>query len=107
MKREDLYLGNAVDDVEVAEADHFPVRCDGLQCLFCIGDEKLNFTDRTRIFSRLQKLWEHAEKHLGRLAGVYIWCHHLRCKTRAVTLDSVEYLLNHAQREHNIRLRCR
>ena len=107
MKREDLYLGNAVDDVEVAEANLFPVRCDELQCLFCIGDEKLNFTDRTRIFCRLQKLWEHAEKHLRRLAGVDIWCPYPRCNTRAVTLDSIEHLLNHAQREHNIRLRCR
>ena len=107
IKRKDLSLGDTVDHVEVAETDLFPVRCHELQCLFCIGDEQLKATDRTRIFCRLQKLWEHVETHLKKLPGREIWCPHPRCKIQAVTLDSVEHLLNHAQREHNIRLRCR
>jgi hypothetical protein len=41
------------------------------------------------------------------LSGREILCPHPRCKASTVTLDSVEHLLNHAQREHNIRLRCR
>ena len=107
MKQECLSWGGAVDHAEVAEADTFPMRCHELQCLFCIGDGKLSLKDRTRIFCRLQKLWEHAEKHLERLSGREILCPHPRCQTLTVTLDSVEHLLNHAQREHNIRLRCR
>jgi hypothetical protein len=59
------------------------------------------------MFCRLQKLWEHVEKHLERLSGGELLCPHPRCKALAVTLDSVEHFLNHAQREHNIRLRCR
>ena len=61
IKRKDLSLEDTVDHVEVAETDLFPVRCHELQCLFCIGDEQLKATDRTRIFCRLQKLWEHVE----------------------------------------------
>jgi hypothetical protein len=56
IKSEDLSLRDTVDHAEVAEADLFPVRCHELQCLFCIGDEQLKPTDRTRIFCRLQKL---------------------------------------------------
>ena len=107
IKREDLTRRGAVDRVEFAECDPFPMRCHKLQCLFRIGDGKLNLTDRTRIFCRLQKLWQHVEKHLERLSGREISCPHPPCKTPTVTLNSVEHLLNHAQREHNIRLRCR
>ena len=106
-RKEDVSLRDIMDHAEVAEADLFPVRCDELQCLFCIGDEQLKATDRTRIFCRLQKLWEHVETHLKKLPGRKIWCPHPRCKIQAVTLNSVEHLMNHAQREHNIRLRCR
>lgn len=107
IKQECLFQGGAMAHAEVAEADTFPMQCHELQCLFCLGDENLNVKDRTRIFCRLQKLWEHAEKHLEKLSGREIRCHHPRCKTPAVTLKSVEHLLSHAQREHNIRLRCR
>ena len=109
MKQEWLSQGGSVDRAEVAkvEADAFPIRCHELQCLFCIGDGKLNLKDRTRIFCRLQKLWEHVEKHLKRLLGREMLCPHPRCQNPIVTLDSVEHLLNHAHREHNIRLRCR
>jgi hypothetical protein len=107
IKQQCLSQGGVVDPAEVVEADAFPVRCHELQCLFCIGDGNLILKHRTRIFCRLQKLWEHAEKHLERLSGREILCPHPRCKDLTVTLDSVEHLLNHAQREHNIRLRCR
>ena len=107
IKSEHLSLGDTVHHAEVGVADPFPVRCHELQCLFCIGDEQLDPPDRTRTFCRLQKLWEHVETHLRNLSGREILCPHPQCKIRAVTLNSVEHLLNHAQREHNIRLRCR
>ena len=107
LKQEGLSQEGAMDYAEAAEADAFPMQCHELQCLFCIGDGKLNFKDRTRIFCRLQKLWEHTEKHLNKLSGEEIPCPHPRCKTLTVHLSSVEHLLNHAHREHNIRLRCR
>ena len=108
MKQAHLTHGGTVDHVGEAEteADAFPMQCHKLQCLFCIGDEKLNLRDRTRIFYRLQKLWEHVEKHIENLSAREIQCPHPRCKT-TVTLRSVEHLLNHAHQEHNIRLRCR
>ena len=107
IKQEGLSEGDAVDPAEVAEANTFPMRCHELQCLFCIGDGNLNMKHRTRLFCRLQKLWEHAEKHLEMLSGREILCPHPRCRTLTVTLTSVEHLLSHSHREHNIRLRCR
>ena len=107
INQEGLSQGGALDPAEVAEANTFPMRCHELQCLFCIGDERLNLKHRTRIFCRLQKLWEHVEKHLEQLPEREVWCTHPRCKTSMIILDSVEHLLNHAQREHNIRMRCR
>ena len=88
-------------------ANELPLRCHELQCLFCVGDERLQWKDRTRIFGRLQALWKHARIHLSRLENGQILCPHPRCKTPAVTLTSVEHLLNHAQRLHNVRLRSR
>lgn len=92
---------------KASAVDMFPVRCDELQCLFCIGNDKLDFKDRTRRFCKLQALWSHAENHLNKLRNGEISCSHPYCKTQAVTLKSVEHLLNYAQREHNIRLRSR
>ena len=70
-----------MDRAEIAkvEADAFPIRRHELQCLFYIGDRKLNLKDRTRIFCRLQKLWEYVEKHLKRLSGREILYPHPRC----------------------------
>ena len=87
--------------------DPFPIWCNKLQCLFCIGDERLALEDRIRRYGRLQALWSHAKNHLCKLTASDISCPGPRCKPQAVVLKSVEHLLNHAQQEHNIRLRSR
>ena len=57
ISQEAVSRGRTADIAELADAtantDAFPMRCHELQCLFCIGDEKLNLKDRTRIFCRL------------------------------------------------------
>ena len=42
----------------------FPRKCHRLQCLFCIGDERLHLKERTRIFSKQYTLGRHVENHI-------------------------------------------
>ena len=92
---------------EVTARDLFPMRSDKLQCLFCIGDTNLVSDECLRSFRRPQALWTHARTHLERFTGTEIPCPHPKCTAQAVTLKSVEHPLNHAQREHDIRMRSR
>ena len=88
--------------------EQFPMKCHRLQCLFCIGDERLHFKERTRIFSQQYSLGRHVDNHI-RALGVTsgISCPHPKCKDAGTILDSVQHLKNHALREHCIRLQCR
>lgn len=95
-------------DPVLSETDaEFPRKCHRLQCLFCIGDERLHLKERTRIFSQQYTLGRHVENHIKALkVRSKISCPHPRCKTTSTTLDSLQHLKNHAQREHGIRLQC-
>lgn len=96
-------------ELEAAATDNIiPVRCNRLQCLFCIGDERLTFQDRTRIFSQLHTLWRHVKTHLNALTtNDDIPCPHPTCRVEGITVKSVQHLMNHAQKEHDIRLQSR
>jgi len=49
----------------------FPMKCNRLQCLFCLGDGRLRYEHRIRKFKRPQALWDHAEKHLDSISGMF------------------------------------
>ena len=85
----------------------FPKKCHRLQCLFCIGDERLHMKERKRIFSQQYSLGRHVDNHIKALkASSGILCPHPLCKATSTAMDSVQHLKNHAQREHGIRLQC-
>jgi len=44
--------------------ERFPMKCHRLQCLFCVGDERLHFKERTRTFNQQYTLGRHVENHL-------------------------------------------
>lgn len=81
------------------------MKCHCLQCLFCLGDERLNWKDRTRIFSQQYTLGRHVEHHINAIkAGAKMNCPHLICMAQGLIVNNVEHLKNHACREHGIRL---
>ena len=88
--------------------ERIPMKCQRLQCLFCIGDERLTFKDRTRAFSQQYTLGRYVEHHINALNGnCRISCPHPGCKAKDIIVHNVEHLKNHALKEHGIRLQCR
>lgn len=49
----------------------FPMKCNRLQWLFCLGDGRLRYEHRIGKFKRPQALWDHAEKHLDSIPGLF------------------------------------
>ncbi|KAK4615709.1 hypothetical protein CLAFUW4_09808 [Fulvia fulva] len=87
------------------EVEETPIECHKLQCLFCIGDERLSFKDQTRRFCREQKLWDHTRNHLAPLAHLSeVRCPHPHCRSGSVKLQGIQHLKNHAHAVHGIRL---
>ena len=85
-----------------------PTKCQRLQCLFCLGDDRLTFKDRTRTFSQQYTLGRHVENHLNALQGsCTILCPHPECQATSITFNNLDHLKNHAHKEHGIRLQCR
>ena len=81
------------------------MKCHPLQCLFCCGDEILNFQDRTQIFSQQYTLWSHVANHIKALeVRSEILCPHPQCKATGIRLNDLQHLKNHAQKAHGIRL---
>lgn len=106
-------ISSATDDlskelVPTTASERFPTRCQPLQCLFCLGDERLTLKDRTRSFSQQYTLGRHVENHISALqASGAIPCPHPTCRAAGTTVNSLGHLKNHAQKEHGIRLQCR
>ena len=101
------FEGLSPEPVPSKTDEMFLTKCHRLQCLFCLGDERLHLKERTRIFSQQYTLGRHVENHIKALKDSNgISCPHPRCKATGTTLDSVQHLKNHAQREHGIRLQC-
>lgn len=81
---------------DVAETDLIPMQCHSLQCLFCLGDGKLHYEHRIKIFSEAKNLWSHAKGHLDAIeTSRDIFCPHPVCKASGTRLNTVEHLLNH------------
>ncbi|KAH6717379.1 FluG domain-containing protein [Leptodontidium sp. MPI-SDFR-AT-0119] len=82
----------------------FPVVCQKTQCIFCIGNERLPYEQRTRTFNRVSHMWDHVENvHLSKVpAEQRIICYHPVCKAQGLVLDHVMHFKNHVARVHKI-----
>lgn len=70
----------------------FPMKCNRLQCLFCLGDGRLRYEHRIGKFKRPQALWDHAEKHLDSISRLpEVGCPHPICRATKSIHNSVEH----------------
>jgi len=85
---------------EGSEHDRFPIRCQPTQCIFCVGDEELSFSQRNKRFCNRDGLKRHfLRKHVQHhSAGQRIRCPHPRC--RGQWLEHMDHLRNHAATVH-------
>jgi hypothetical protein len=88
-------------------ASKFPLVIEKTQCIFCIGNERLSYKQRTRKFSRVSHMWDHVENvHLRRVpAKQRIPCDHPVCKAERLVLTNVEHFKNHVATVHEVGLR--
>ncbi len=94
--------------IPTTASERFPMRCQPLQCLFCLGEERLTLKDRTRNFSQQYTLGRHVENHINALqVSGTIRCPHPECKAAGITVTNLGHLKNHAHKEHGIKLQCR
>jgi hypothetical protein len=86
----------------------FPLVCEKTQCIFCIGNERLSYEQRTRKFRRVSHMMDHVENfHLrGVSADEKIICHHPLCKAEGLVLQNVIHFKNHIATVHKINLRA-
>lgn len=86
----------------------FPLLCDKTQCIYCIGNERLPYEQRTRKFRRVSHMMDHVENlHLrGISADERTICHHPICKAKGLVLKNVMHFKNHVAIVHGINLRA-
>ena len=82
-----------------------PVVRKKIQCIFCIGNQRLSYPEQTRTFSRVAHMWDHVENlHLRLIpAEQQIVCPHPDCD--GLVLDNMICFKNHVVRTHEIKLR--
>jgi hypothetical protein len=95
------------EEVDKSVPPSFSLECDPRQCLFCIGDERLDLAQRKFSYARAAKMMDHIEKdHLAQFeAEAKISCPHPTCQKVQVVLDGVSHFKAHASRVHKITLR--
>jgi hypothetical protein len=89
----------------------FPLVCEKTQCIFCIGNERLSYEQRTRKFGRPTHMMDHVENLHLRYASEYP-CPHPVCKAEGLVrnnvMHNVMHFKNHVATVHKISLRtCR
>jgi hypothetical protein len=86
------------------QLDEFPLILGKTQCIFCIGNERYSYDQRTRAFNRVSHMWDHVEnvhlKHLDQL----ISCDHPVCKAQGLVLNSVMHFKHHVATVHGVNL---
>ena len=85
----------------------FPLACEKTQCVFCIGNERLSYKDRTRAFRRVSHMMDHVEDlHFSKLSvGQIMTCYHPVCKAEGLVLTGVTHFKDHVAKVHGISLR--
>ena len=85
--------------------DEFSLLLGKTQCIFCIGNKRYSYDQRSRTFKHVSHMWDHVEnvhlKHLGQL----ITCHHPVCKAEGLVLNSVMHFKYHVATVHGVNLR--
>jgi len=91
----------------IPQHDEFPLVLGKTQCIFCIGNERYTYDQRTRAFKRVSHMWDHvANLHLKYLdLDQLIPCDHPVCKARGVVLNSLMLFKNHVAIVHKVDLR--
>ncbi|KAK0615146.1 hypothetical protein B0T17DRAFT_541194 [Bombardia bombarda] len=91
----------------IEKRENIPLVLERTQCIYCVGDERLSYKDRTRKFSRVSYMMDHVEKvHLRRQPARATWvCHHPKCKPLGDFLTSLDHFKNHVQKVHGVKLR--
>ncbi|KAI9889352.1 MAG: hypothetical protein M1814_005520 [Vezdaea aestivalis] len=85
----------------IREIDTYPIICDSLQCLFCLGDKGLSSKDRCQRYKSKFSMQRHVGKHLELYQpDESILCPHPRC--HGILLNSAMHFKNHAARVHKI-----
>jgi len=98
-------IGGTKANSEESQDYDFPMKCHKLQCLFCIGDRRLSFKDRTRLFCRERKLWDHTKNHLEPIKHLSeVRCLHPYCCRGSVGYRGIQHLKKHTHAVHSIRL---
>ncbi|KAG5748063.1 hypothetical protein H9Q70_009255 [Fusarium xylarioides] len=84
-----------------------PLILEKTQCIYCVGDERLSYADRTRKFSRVSHMMSHVENvHLRQEPARTAWvCHHPECRPLGDFLKSLEHFKHHVQEVHGVKLR--
>jgi hypothetical protein len=87
------------------QLDEFPLTLGNTQCIFCIGNERYPYDQRTRTFKRVSHMRDHVESvHLKRLDQL-IHCSHPVCKAQGLVFSSVTDFKNHVATVHRVNLR--
>ena len=86
-------------------SDEFPAVCQKTQCIFCIGNMQLSYTQRTRTFRRISHMWDHVDNlHLRYIrAEQQMICPHPSCDR--LVLNTMMLFKNHVASMHKINLR--
>ena len=85
----------------------FPLVCEKTQCIFCIGNERLSYEQRTRTFRRVSHMMDHVENlHFRKVSlNARIICDHPVCKAQGLVLNNVMHFKHHVATVHKVDLR--
>ena len=94
-----LEIDQSVLEVEV---DSYPLRCPGLQCLFCLGNEALDAKTRTKTFANTFIMSRHVDKQYLKYLQKPFTCPHSMCSTTRVQLEDHDFFKCYALQVHGI-----
>jgi hypothetical protein len=91
-------------DLEENIVDPFPMECKSKQCIFCLGDERKLYKDRTLEYSRANKMMNEVEKMFA--PDDKVPCPHPKCKAVKLVMSSIMTFKSHTAKVHKILLRA-
>ncbi len=95
------------DDMDQDVVDKFPMECKPKQCIFCLGDDRKLYEERSFEYSKVNKMLDEVGKHLETFApDDKVPCPHPRCKAANLVLPNVMTFKNHTAKVHKIVLRA-
>lgn len=81
------------------------LKCELLQCIFCLSESCLGNCQKTSLFSRLDSLQRHVKTHTQSFTeGDIVYCQHPICRKRKIYLNGISHFKNHITLVHNIYL---